>query len=259
MPRALAEAEPFIGRIHGFGLDSSERGHPPSKFSRLFARCRALGLPVVAHAGEEGPPAYITEALDILGARRIDHGVRAPEDPAVLARWPARACRSPSVRSPTPGCACLPRWPSTALRLIAAGARVTLNSDDPAYFGRLSQRQHPRGAGRLRLRRRHPGTGWPATASRRALRATPKAGWIARLDAYFAAAGVPLSWVDHQKAGEQRNVDTTDDHADADDGRAVEHLLEEKVPGQRDEGDPRADQIAYTTPTGSTSRVRDSR
>ena len=83
---ALAEAEPFIGRIHGFGLDSSERGHPPAKFARLFARCRALGKPVVAHAGEEGPPAYITEALDILGARRIDHGVRAPEDPAVLAR-----------------------------------------------------------------------------------------------------------------------------------------------------------------------------
>src|SRR5262249_51518377 len=82
----LAEAEPFLDRIHGFGLDSSEHGHPPSKFARLFTRCRELGKPVVAHAGEEGPPAYIVEALDLLGAARIDHGVRATEDAALMQR-----------------------------------------------------------------------------------------------------------------------------------------------------------------------------
>ena len=133
---ALAEAEPFIGRIHGFGLDSSERGHPPAKFARLFARCRALGRPVVAHAGEEGPPAYITEALDILGARRIDHGVRAPEDPAVLARLaregvPLTVCPLSNTRL----CVFATMAEHSLPKLIAAGARVTLNSDDPAYFG----------------------------------------------------------------------------------------------------------------------------
>lgn len=82
----LAGAMPVLARIHGVGLDSSERDHPPAKFARLFARCRELGLHVVAHAGEEGPPAYINEALDVLKVERIDHGVRADDDPALLAR-----------------------------------------------------------------------------------------------------------------------------------------------------------------------------
>lgn len=82
----LAEAEQYLEHIAGFGLDSSEKGRPPSKFARLFARCRALDKPVVAHAGEEGPPEYISQALDLLGSQRIDHGVRAVEDPAVVAR-----------------------------------------------------------------------------------------------------------------------------------------------------------------------------
>ena len=85
----LAEAEPHLARIDGFGLDSSEQGNPPSKFQRLSARCRAPGKPVVAHAGEEGPPDYIIQALDLLGVKRIDHGVRASEDPALLARLAA--------------------------------------------------------------------------------------------------------------------------------------------------------------------------
>jgi adenine deaminase len=96
--RHLSEAEaevtlnaalPFLDRIDGVGLDSSENGHPPAKFARVFARARSLGLKLVAHAGEEGPPAYVYEALDLLGVDRIDHGNRSLEDPALVARLAA--------------------------------------------------------------------------------------------------------------------------------------------------------------------------
>ena len=132
----VEQALPYRDRIVGVGLDSSERGHPPSKFARLFARCRELGWRAVAHAGEEGPPAYITEALDLLKAERIDHGVRCLEDPAVVARLaaeqiPLTVCPLSNVK--------LRVFPSLEQhnlgQLMAAGLRVTVNSDDPAYFG----------------------------------------------------------------------------------------------------------------------------
>jgi adenosine deaminase len=132
----LDAARPHLGRIHGVGLDSSEMGHPPAKFARLFARCRELGLHVVAHAGEEGPPAYIVEALDILKVERIDHGVRAAEDAALLARLareqvPLTVCPLSNVK--------LCVFPTLAQHnlktLLDAGLKVTINSDDPAYFG----------------------------------------------------------------------------------------------------------------------------
>ncbi|HLB15910.1 MAG TPA: adenosine deaminase [Burkholderiales bacterium] len=132
----VEEALPYRDRIVGVGLDSSERGHPPSKFARVFARCRELGWRAVAHAGEEGPPAYITEALDLLKAERIDHGVRCLEDPAVVARLaaeqiPLTVCPLSNVK--------LRLFPSleqhNLRQLMAAGLRVTVNSDDPAYFG----------------------------------------------------------------------------------------------------------------------------
>jgi len=132
----LEQSLPHLGRIHGVGLDSSERGHPPRDFQRVFERCRALGLHVVAHAGEEGPPGYITEALDLLGVERVDHGVRAVEDPELMARL---------ARSGTPLTVCplsnlkLRVFPNMAdhslKRMLDAGLRVTVNSDDPAYFG----------------------------------------------------------------------------------------------------------------------------
>ncbi len=132
----LEEAMPFIDRIHGFGLDSSERGHPPSKFERVFARCRALGKPLVAHAGEEGPPAYIAEALDLLKVSRIDHGVRAIEDAALTQRLAREqialtVCPLSNVRL----CVFKEMRQHTLPAMIAAGLCVTLNSDDPAYFG----------------------------------------------------------------------------------------------------------------------------
>lgn len=132
----LAEAEPWLARIHGFGLDSSEKGFPPSKFERVFARCRALGKPVVAHAGEEGPPEYIIEALDLLGAQRIDHGVRAVENPDLVKRLvsegiPLTVCPLSNIRL----CVFPSMEQHTLAELLAAGAKVTVNSDDPAYFG----------------------------------------------------------------------------------------------------------------------------
>jgi adenosine deaminase len=132
----LELARPHLGRILGFGLDSGERGNPPERFARVFAACRRLGKHVVAHAGEEGPADYVRDALDLLGAERIDHGVRAVEDPALLARLaalqtPLTVCPLSNVRlqvSPDLRNHPLPQ-------LLAADACVTLNSDDPAYFG----------------------------------------------------------------------------------------------------------------------------
>ena len=132
----LEQALPYRDEIVGVGLDSSERDHPPSKFARVFARCRQLGWRVVAHAGEEGPPGYITEALDVLKAERIDHGVRCLEDPAVVARLaaeqiPLTVCPLSNVKLGV-----FPSLEQHNLRqLMAAGLRVTVNSDDPAYFG----------------------------------------------------------------------------------------------------------------------------
>ena len=132
----LEQARPHIGRIHGVGLDSSEKGHPPAKFERVFARCRELGLHVVAHAGEEGPPAYIVEALDLLKAERIDHGVRATEDPALMARLaaegiPLTVCPLSNVKL----CVFKRLEDHNLADLLRAGLKVTINSDDPAYFG----------------------------------------------------------------------------------------------------------------------------
>ena len=132
----LEEALPLRDRFIGVGLDSSERGNPPEKFARVFARCRALGLHVVAHAGEEGPAAYVVGALDALGAERIDHGVRCLEDPALVARLararvPLTVCPLSNVRLQV-----FPHLRQHVLpRLLQAGLLATVNSDDPAYFG----------------------------------------------------------------------------------------------------------------------------
>jgi adenosine deaminase len=132
----LEAALPWRDRFIGVGLDSSEQGHPPEKFARVFERARGLGLHVVAHAGEEGPPAYIRSALDVLEAERIDHGVRCLEDPALVERLvreriPLTVCPLSNVKLRV-----FPRLEEHNLaRLLEAGLRVTINSDDPAYFG----------------------------------------------------------------------------------------------------------------------------
>ncbi|MCE1236329.1 MAG: adenosine deaminase [Hyphomicrobiales bacterium] len=132
----LAAAMPFRDAFIGVGLDSSEVGHPPSKFARVFAEARRQGLRIVAHAGEEGPPAYVWEALDVLGAERIDHGVRSLEDAALTARLARErvaltVCPFSNVRLRV--CDRLEDHPLK--RMLDAGLSVTINSDDPAYFG----------------------------------------------------------------------------------------------------------------------------
>ncbi|MDE2414924.1 MAG: adenosine deaminase [Comamonadaceae bacterium] len=132
----LEQAMPFLDRIIGVGLDSGELGHPPEKFARVFARCRQLGLHVVAHAGEEGPPAYIWSALDVLKAERIDHGVQAVHDAALMQRLAAQ--RIPLTVCPLSNQK-LRVFPDLSRhnlkQLLAAGLVATVNSDDPAYFG----------------------------------------------------------------------------------------------------------------------------
>ena len=132
----LDRAMPYRERIHGVGLDSGEKGNPPSKFKRLFRRCRGYELPVVAHAGEEGPASYIVEALDLLGAKRIDHGVRCIDDPDLVHRLardkiPLTVCPLSNLKLRV-----VERLEDHKLRdLLHAGLCVTVNSDDPAYFG----------------------------------------------------------------------------------------------------------------------------
>ncbi|PKO67375.1 MAG: adenosine deaminase [Betaproteobacteria bacterium HGW-Betaproteobacteria-16] len=132
----LEAALPYRKHFIGVGLDSSEVGHPPSKFSRVFARCRELGLHIVAHAGEEGPPAYIWEALNDLKTERIDHGVRSLEDPALVAELAKR--RTPLTVCPLSNlklCVVNDLRDHPMKRLLDAGLCATVNSDDPAYFG----------------------------------------------------------------------------------------------------------------------------
>ncbi len=127
---------PWLRHFAAFGLDSSERGHPPEKFARVFAAVRRLGLKTVAHAGEEGPASYVRDALDLLGAARIDHGVRALDDPELIARLaresvPLTVCPLSNVKLRV-----FDRMADHNLkRLLDAGLVATINSDDPAYFG----------------------------------------------------------------------------------------------------------------------------
>ncbi|HEY1889257.1 MAG TPA: adenosine deaminase [Steroidobacteraceae bacterium] len=134
--RTLDEVLKFREVITAVGLDSSEVGHPPAKFATVFDRARKHGLLAVAHAGEEGPPAYIHEALDLLDVERIDHGVRCEEDPELVRRLareqiPLTVCPLSNVKLRV-----FDRMEDHNLkRLLQAGLRVTVNSDDPAYFG----------------------------------------------------------------------------------------------------------------------------
>jgi len=188
----LQAALPWREHFIGVGLDSSERGHPPEKFARAFERARALGLHVVAHAGEEGPPAYIESALDVLEIERIDHGVRTLESPALTARLardrvPLTVCPLSNVK--------LRVFPTLAEHnlpaLLAAGLVATINSDDPAYFGGYLNDNFVQTFAAL------PGLGAREgyMLARNSFEASfasaaDKARWIAALDAHFRQAAV---------------------------------------------------------------------
>ena len=132
----LAQAKPYQDKIIGVGLDSSEVGHPPSKFERVFSEAKAQGYLIVAHAGEEGPPEYIWEALDLLKVNRIDHGVRSEEDEKLMARliaekMPLTVCPLSNLKL----CVIEDMQQHNIKRLLDQGVNVMVNSDDPAYFG----------------------------------------------------------------------------------------------------------------------------
>ena len=132
----LEQALPFQDQFIGVGLDSSELGHPPEKFERVFARCRELGLHRVAHAGEEGPPAYIWSALDVLHVERIDHGVQALKDDVLVARLARERVALTVCPLSNQKLCVFPDLAQHNLRaLLDAGLCATVNSDDPAYFG----------------------------------------------------------------------------------------------------------------------------
>ncbi len=139
----LEEALPFRDKFIGVGLDSGEHGNPPEKFAGVFARCRELGLRLVAHAGEEGSAEYIRHSLDLLKAERIDHGVHCLDDPELVARLaqeriPLTVCPLSNVK--------LCVFPTLSAhnigKLLAAGIVATINSDDPAYFGGYLNRNY---------------------------------------------------------------------------------------------------------------------
>jgi adenine deaminase len=186
----LSEALPHRGAIAAIGLDSSESGHPPTKFREVFARARQAGLPAVAHAGEEGPPDYIHEALDILEARRIDHGVRCDEDEALMERLareriPLTMCPLSNVKLRV-----FDRLESHNMRrLLERGLCVTVNSDDPAYFGGYLLENYLAVQEALGLTREQL-----ALLARNSIEASflepdPKRRWQEAIDAYVAING----------------------------------------------------------------------
>ena len=182
----LEQALPFRDRFIGVGLDSSEVGHPPEKFARVFARCRELGLHLVAHAGEEGPPAYVWSALDALKVERIDHGVQSAKDPALMQRLArdrialtvcplsnVKLCVFPDLRR------------HNLRQLLDAGLVATVNSDDPAYFGGYVNQNFVDTFAALGLTARHA---WQLAANSFEASftdAATKRGYADRLDAVF--------------------------------------------------------------------------
>ncbi len=186
----LEDALPYKQHFVAVGLDSSERGHPPSKFQRVFARARAEGLLTVAHAGEEGPPAYIREALDLLRVARIDHGVRCEEDPALVAelasrRIPLTVCPLSNVKLKV-----FPRMEDHNLkRLLERGLAVTVNSDDPAYFDGYVLDNYVAVAEALQLSKRQLVQLARNSIEASFLDAAAKQHWLGRIDA--VAAGHP--------------------------------------------------------------------
>lgn len=186
--RTLEQAMTYRDRIAGVGLDSSEVGHPPRKFQRVFARARAAGLLPVAHAGEEGPPDYVEEALDVLRVKRIDHGNRALESPALVERLaaeqvPLTVCPLSNLKL----CVVTDLHEHPLKLMLEAGLMATINSDDPAYFGGyvLDNFTAARDALKLSaddivtLARNSITASWASEAQ--------KQGWLAEIDAMAAA------------------------------------------------------------------------
>lgn len=185
--RTLEQARPYLDQIVGVGLDSSEVGHPPEKFARVFSEARRLGLRAVAHAGEEGPPAYIRSALDVLKVERIDHGVQAVRDPELmrrlaLQRIPLTVCPLSNIRL----CVFGDLSQHTLKQLLDAGIVATINSDDPAYFGGYMNQNWLETFAALELDANHARTLALNSIEASFLPADARRALVARVDAYCA-------------------------------------------------------------------------
>ncbi|MCK9172238.1 MAG: adenosine deaminase [Desulfuromonas thiophila] len=187
--QTLEQAMPYLDRIDGFGLDSSEVGHPPEKFARLFARCRQLGFKICVHAGEEGPPDYVQQAVNLLQVDRIDHGNRALEDEALLVQLAAR--QIPLTLCPLSNLKLhvvqqLQQHP--LLKLLQRGLLVTINSDDPAYFGGYLSANYRALLEHLPVSREQLRQLACNSFTASWLPAEDKAVWIGRINQLFASA-----------------------------------------------------------------------
>jgi adenosine deaminase len=185
----LEMAKPWLDDIEGVGLDSSELGHPPAKFARVFAAARALGLKLVAHAGEEGPPAYVHEALDVLHIDRLDHGNRSLEDAALTDRlvdeqMTLTVCPLSNVK--LCNVASIDQHPID--RMLQLGLRATINSDDPAYFGGYINDNYRAAAAGRSLTRDDLATLARNSFLGSFLDEATKARHLGRLEAYLAAS-----------------------------------------------------------------------
>lgn len=183
----LEQALPLRDKLVGIGLASSEVGHPPEKFAKVFARCKELGFRLVAHAGEEGPPAYIWSALDVLKVERIDHGVQSLKDPALVARLvkdkiPLTVCPLSNLK--------LRVFPTLAQHnlgaMLDAGIVATVNSDDPAYFGGYINQNFTQTFAALGLNAQHAYTLARNSFEASFIDASEKRRYVDRLDGVFA-------------------------------------------------------------------------
>lgn len=187
--KTLEQALPYKNKIVGVGLDSSEVGHPPSKFERVFARARAEGFKIVAHAGEEGPPDYVWEALDILKVDRIDHGNRSLEDEALTARlvrdgMALTVCPLSNLKL----CVVKDLTKHPLRTMLDKGLKATVNSDDPSYFGGYMNDNFIRIAAALNLEKHHIVTLNRNAINTSFLGAEEKQAMMNRLDEWLAAA-----------------------------------------------------------------------
>ncbi len=185
--QTLEEALPFRQHFIGVGLDSSERGHPPEKFARVFARCKELGLHLVAHAGEEGPPEYIINALDVLHVERIDHGVRCVEDPALVQRLARQGTALTVCPLSNIKLCVFKRMADHNLKtLLQHGLKATVNSDDPAYFGGYMNQNFLAAFADLDLDANDAYALARNSFEASFVDAPTRASWVAQLDATFA-------------------------------------------------------------------------
>lgn len=185
--KTFKQAEPYLDRFVGVGLDSSEKGHPPSKFARVFAAAREAGLKLVAHAGEEGPPEYVWEALDILKVDRIDHGNRSLEDSKLVDRlvkegMTLTVCPLSNLKL----CVVKDLKQHPLKKMLDLGLKPTINSDDPAFFGGYVGANFAAVTEALALTKADLVTLAKNSFAGSFLDATAKAAWLAKIDALSA-------------------------------------------------------------------------